>query len=68
MLKLLTIAALGYGALVVTVYLTQGRMLYLANVPGRELTATPASIGIEYEDVALTTEDGVTFTGGSSLA
>jgi fermentation-respiration switch protein FrsA (DUF1100 family) len=63
MLKLLAIAALGYGALVVTVYLMQGRMLYLANVPGRELTATPANIGLEYEDVALMTEDGVTLHG-----
>lgn len=63
MLKLLAIAALGYGVLVVTVYLMQGRMLYLANVPGRELTATPADIGFEYEDVSIRTEDGILLHG-----
>ena len=60
MLKLVAIAAIGYGALVVTAYLMQGRMLYLANVPGRELTATPVDIGLDYDDVSIETADGVT--------
>ena len=30
--------------IVAAIYVMQGRMLYLANVPGRELTATPANI------------------------
>ena len=63
MLKLVAIAALGYGVLVVTVYLMQGRMLYLANVPGRDLTATPADIGLDYEDVSIEAEDGVRLHG-----
>jgi fermentation-respiration switch protein FrsA (DUF1100 family) len=63
MLKLIAIVAAGYGALVVTVYLMQGRMLYLANVPGRELTATPADVGLVYEDVAIRSEDGVMLHG-----
>ena len=63
MLKLVTIAALGYGALVLTVYLMQGRMLYLANVPGRDLTARPADIGLDYQDVSIETEDGIRLHG-----
>jgi fermentation-respiration switch protein FrsA (DUF1100 family) len=41
----------------------QGRMLYLANVPGRELTATPGDIGLGYEDIAIETADGVRLHG-----
>lgn len=63
MLKLIGIAATGYGALVVAAYLLQGRMLYLANVPGRELSATPADILLAYEDVFVGTEDGVRLHG-----
>ena len=63
MLKLVVLAALGYGLLVITVYLMQGRMLYLANVPGRDLTATPADIRLEYEDVTIEAEDGVSLHG-----
>ena len=62
-MKLITIAAVGYGAIVVTIYLMQGRMLYLANVPGRELTARPADVGLDYEDVWIETEDGVRLHG-----
>ena len=55
--------AAGYGFLVLLVYLMQGRMLYLADVPGRELEATPDQSGMEYEDVWLQTEDGVDIHG-----
>jgi fermentation-respiration switch protein FrsA (DUF1100 family) len=37
----------------------QGRMLYLADVPGRALTMTPSDAGIEYQDVSIQTSDGV---------
>lgn len=57
MLKILLFAAGGYGLLVAGVYLMQGRMLYLSEVPGRELTATPAAAGMAYEDVFLQTGD-----------
>lgn len=63
MLKILLIFAGGYGLLVAGVYLMQGRMLYLPEVPGRELTATPADAGMEYEDVFLETADGVDLHG-----
>jgi len=63
MLKFILIVVACYGLLVAVVYLMQGRMLYLANMPGRELTATPANIDIEYQDVFIDTADGVRLHG-----
>lgn len=63
MLKFVLIVAACYGLLVLVVYLMQGRMLYLANVPGRELTATPADINLEYENVTIETADDVRLHG-----
>ena len=48
MLKFVLIIAACYGLLVAVVYLMQGRMLYLANVPGRDLMATPADVDLRY--------------------
>ena len=39
-------------------YLYQGSLVYLPDLPGRELHSTPAGIGLSYQDVSLTTEDG----------
>jgi len=63
MLKLILVLAAGYGLLVVAVYLMQGRMLYLADVPGRTLTMTPAKVGMDYQDVFIETTDRVTVHG-----
>lgn len=71
MLKLLYILAAGYVVLVAFIYAMQAGMLYLPDMPGRELAATPGTIGLEYEDVSLETGDGVGvhgwFVPGSSL-
>ena len=63
MLRFILVLAACYGLLVVVVYLMQGRMLYLADVPGRSLAMTPAEVGIKYEEVSLDTSDGVTVHG-----
>ena len=63
MLKLILVVATCYGLLVVVVYFMQGRMLYLAEVPGRTLTMTPADVGMDYQDVSIETTDGVTLHG-----
>ena len=63
MLKFILILAASYILLVVIVYLMQGRMLYLAGVPGRTLIMTPANAGLDYQDVAIETSDGVTLHG-----
>ena len=61
--KILLFFAAAYGLLVLLVYLMQGRMLYLADVPGRALDATPDQAGMTYEDVWLRTSDGVDIHG-----
>jgi len=63
MLKFVLIIAACYGLLVAVVYLMQGRMLYLANVPGRDLMATPAAVDLRYEEIAIETADGVRLHG-----
>jgi uncharacterized protein len=63
MRRALLIIAGGYLALVGLMFLTQHSLLYLPNLPGRALTATPEAIGLSYEDVTLTTEDGVALHG-----
>ncbi len=55
---LLAVAGAFYVGLGVLLYLFQGRMVFLANLPGRALTATPADVGLDYEDVTITTSDG----------
>ena len=63
MLKFILVVAASYGLLVVLVYFMQGRMLYLADVPGRTLTMTPADAGMNYQNVSIETTDGVTLHG-----
>jgi len=63
MLKFILVVALGYSLLVVLVYFMQGRMLYLAAVPGRTLTMTPTDVGMDYQDVSIETTDGVMLHG-----
>jgi hypothetical protein len=52
-----------YLALMAAVYFGQAGMLYLPDLPSRELTASPKDIGIPYEDVELRTEDGLRLHG-----
>ncbi|MDH3352322.1 MAG: alpha/beta hydrolase [Gammaproteobacteria bacterium] len=63
MLKFILVVAACYSLLVVVVYFMQGRMLYLAEVPGRALVMTPNDVGIDYQDVSIETADGVTLHG-----
>ncbi len=57
LINLLSVAASIYLLLALTIYLLQGKMVFLSGLPGRALTATPGDIGLEYEDVSLTTSD-----------
>ncbi len=56
---LVTASAL-YLVFATTVYLSQDRLLFLAGVPGREIQATPAERGLDYQDLRLHTADGET--------
>ncbi len=53
----------GYAALVAIAFVFQDRLLYLPGVPSRTLTATPASVGLDFEEVTLETVDGVRLHG-----
>ena len=59
----LLIAAAVYVLLIAYVYFFQARLIFFPNVPGRTLTATPSQIGLEFEDVRITTADRVDLHG-----
>lgn len=61
--SVLTFAAGAYLALMLVIYLLQSRMVFLANTPGRALTASPGDIGLGFENVSLTTPDNETLHG-----
>ncbi len=63
MLKLVYVIVACYILLVAVVYLMQGRMLYLPNMPGRALTMTPTDAGMDYQDVLIETTDEVILHG-----
>ncbi len=50
--------AVAYLAFMVLLYIFQSRLLYLPSLMGRELTATPAMIGLDYQDLRIQVEDG----------
>ncbi len=63
MLKLLLFAVAAYLLFLALVFVTQHRLLYFPDTPGRAVTTSPRDIGLDYEDVRLRTEDGVTLHG-----
>lgn len=63
LISVLLVPALFYGGLVLYVYVTQARLLYFPNLPGRELLTSPAAIGLDYETVKITTADRITLDG-----
>jgi fermentation-respiration switch protein FrsA (DUF1100 family) len=46
-----------YGVVVAFTYVFQDRLLYYPNM-GREIVATPSSLGVPYDDFTITTADG----------
>jgi fermentation-respiration switch protein FrsA (DUF1100 family) len=60
---LLTGLAVIYVVLGLVLYLLQGSLVFLANLPGRALDATPADIGLPYEDTWIATADGESLHG-----
>ena len=63
LVKLLLFGAGAYALLVGIIFFAQASLLYYPNLAGRGLSATPADIGLGYEDVRLTTADGVRLHG-----
>jgi fermentation-respiration switch protein FrsA (DUF1100 family) len=52
-----------YGLFAALMFFFQGRLVHVPNFPSRELTATPIQIGLDYQSVFFTTEDGITLHG-----
>jgi fermentation-respiration switch protein FrsA (DUF1100 family) len=63
LVSILTIAISIYVLLALVLYLFQDKMVFLSNYPGRALDASPADIGLTYEDVSLTTSDNENLHG-----
>lgn len=60
LIHILLVAAGAYAVLVSLMYFTQGGLIYL---PMSALVTTPAQQGMDYEDVRITTDDGVALHG-----
>ena len=61
MRTLLVFIALGfmlYAGFSLMLYLLQDRLVFLPHMPGRELDATPQTIGLDFDDAWIDTEDG----------
>ena len=56
-----------YAVLIAYVCLFQSRLIYFPNIPGRALTATPAEIGLDFEEVRITTADRIELHVGRDL-
>jgi uncharacterized protein len=59
MLRLVVVLLGAYALVVVLAWAFQDRLLYLPHV-GRDVAGTPADLGLAWEPVALSTEDGLT--------
>ena len=57
-LKALTVGGAACAALLGIVFVLQGHLLYFPDL-GRQILRTPKDVGLDYEEVWLTTEDGV---------
>jgi len=58
----LLVLAAAYAGLVLLVYVFQSRLIFYPET-GREFTATPGQIGLQYEDLQLKTSDGIGLHG-----
>ncbi len=52
-----------YVGLGLLLYLLQSRLIYYPNLPSRQVTHTPADIGLDYESVTLRSEGGIKLDG-----
>ncbi len=60
---LVLLAMAGYLAVALLLFFTQSRLIHLPGVPGRALTATPAALDLDFDEVELTTDDGLKLHG-----
>jgi len=56
-------ALIVYAVISIYIYFMQTGLIFYPNMPGRNLVATPESIGLSYQNVELVTEDGIKLHG-----
>jgi len=62
MWHVLRILAVAYGVLALALYFLQSHLVFYPET-GREVIASPAAVGLPYEDIRLTTDDGLGLHG-----
>lgn len=62
MWQLLGVAAAAYGGLALLLYVTQSSLVFYPEI-GREIVATPAQLGLPFEDIHLKTSDNIILHG-----
>lgn len=60
---ILIIIVIAYLAICLLLYVMQERAIFFPDLPGRQLEATPRDVNLDYEDVRIETEDGVSLHG-----
>lgn len=63
LLSFLVIAAGAYALFCLYLFFMQGRLLFYPNLPSREVASTPARIGLDFEQAAIITSDGIRLAG-----
>ena len=58
-LTIVVTVAAGYAVVLLGLYAFQSRLVYFPNVPSRTIGPGPDSIGLAYESLEITTEDGI---------
>ncbi len=58
LLSAVSVFAVGYAALAAALFFYQPGLLYFPDMPSREIVATPADIGLDFEPLTLATRDG----------
>jgi fermentation-respiration switch protein FrsA (DUF1100 family) len=63
LVSMLLVGAGVYFLLLASVYFFQQRLIYFPDIAGRDLTATPADVGMPFEEVRFDTSDGIELHG-----
>lgn len=56
-ISIVSVFAIGYAVLAVVLFFYQPNLIYFPDMPSREIEATPADIGLDFEPLTLTTID-----------
>jgi hypothetical protein len=61
--RILIYSATVYGTVLLILFFVQTHIVYQPGIPTRKISATPASIGLDYEPIKIMTEDGFSLDG-----